>query len=72
MNCFLVSSKKQIFVYEYETFKKINEVDLSVMKYSSKQVILNLKLSHSQRYLAVLVGHKTLNRTNILTHLIIL
>ena len=35
-------------------------------------MILNMKLCHSERFLAVLVGRKTLNRTNLVTHLIIL
>ena len=42
------------------------------MKQGSKNVILNMKLCHSERFLAVLVGRKTLNRTNLVTHLIIL
>lgn len=42
------------------------------MNQGNKNVILNMKFSDSERHLAVLVGRKTLNRTNLITHLIIL
>ena len=57
MNCFIIASNKKIFVYQYESFKKINELDLSViMRQGNKNVILNMKLSKKDQFLAVLVG----------------
>ena len=71
MECFLVATHHKILVYEYESFKQINEIDVDILKQLNYCIILNIKLCKSERFLAVLVGKKTLNKNVVVSNLII-
>ena len=58
-------------VYEYESFKQINEIEIDILKQLNTSIILNMKLSSNERFLAVLIGKRTLNKNVVLSNLII-
>ena len=71
MECFLVSDKTTIGIYEYETFKEVNQIELVLNSFQRGSVILNMKLCESDRYLAILLGHITTKHTYFINSLMI-
>ena len=72
MNCFIVANQNQAFIYEYDTIKPLNQIDININSSTENGLsILNLNLSKNETYLAIIMGKRNTNMTYTLSDLLI-
>ena len=72
MNCFIVACHNKAFIYQYDTFKPLGQIDISLDFLKNQGVeILDINLSKDETYLLIIVGKKISNMAFELTNMLL-
>ena len=71
MKCFIVANQNKASIYEYDTFKPLNQIEIKSSFFQNHVAILDIKLSKNENILAMIMGKKMSNMKYEITNLLI-